>query len=140
MASAPDFDRKMLLLATQLANESDMKALLLSVLETLLKMVQNQPEKDIHVEGLSLIRCVIRLVVKLMGEPAANGYVVIILDSRITLISYFPFELYLSPNSIEPLQHRYRCRAYPAFSMYDSFSSQNIGHPIPGEEWDSSHR
>ncbi|KAI0802995.1 hypothetical protein BC629DRAFT_1284035 [Irpex lacteus] len=74
MASAPDFDRKMLLLATQLANESDMKALLLSVLETLLKMVQNQPEKDIHVEGLSLIRCVIRLVVKLMGEPAANGY------------------------------------------------------------------
>ncbi|KAI0085689.1 meiosis protein SPO22/ZIP4 like-domain-containing protein [Irpex rosettiformis] len=73
MAGAQDFDKKMLLLATQLANESDMKSLLLSVLETLLKAVQKQPDKDIHVEGLSLIRCVIRLVVKLMGEPAANS-------------------------------------------------------------------
>ncbi|KAI0697156.1 hypothetical protein BC835DRAFT_1413864 [Cytidiella melzeri] len=75
MASAPDFDRKMLLLATQLANDSDMKALLLSVLETLLRTIQKQPGRVFHIEGLSLIRCIIRLVVKLMGEPAANSFV-----------------------------------------------------------------
>lgn len=74
MAKAPDFDRKMLLLATQLANESDMKVLLLSVLETLLRLVHEQPNQDIHTEGLSLIRCVIRLVIKLMKEPAANRW------------------------------------------------------------------
>lgn len=72
MASAHDFDRKMLLLATQLANESDMKTLLLSVLETLLEATQRLPNQDIYTNGLSLIRCVIRLVVKLMEEPGCN--------------------------------------------------------------------
>ncbi|KAI0344026.1 hypothetical protein BDW22DRAFT_1412644 [Trametopsis cervina] len=72
MVKAPDFDTKMLLLATQLANESNMKALLLSVLETLLTETRKQPGHGIHYESLALIRCIIRLVVKLMGEPTAD--------------------------------------------------------------------
>lgn len=72
MAEAPDFDRKMLLLATQLANESDMKTLLLAVLQALLDTVQAQDGRDVHLETLTLIRCIIRLTVKLMAEPGVN--------------------------------------------------------------------
>ena len=72
MVEAPDFDRKMLLLATQLANESDMKTLLLAVLEALLDTIQKQDGHQLHTEALTLIRCIIRLTVKLMAEPGVN--------------------------------------------------------------------
>ena len=62
----------MLLLATQLANESDMKSLLLSVLEALLDTVQQQGAQNLHMEALVLIRCIIRLTVRLMAEPGAR--------------------------------------------------------------------
>ena len=98
MVEAPDFDRKMLLLATQLANESDMKSLLLSILEALLDTVQKQRGQNLHLEALVLIRCIIRLTVKLMAEPGArmsvNGY---ICGSRVTLIRLFPPAMTLFP-------------------------------------------
>ena len=72
MAEAPDFDRKMLLLATQLANESGMKSLLLAVLEALLNTIQSQDGQKLRTEALTLIRCIIRLTVKLMAEPGAT--------------------------------------------------------------------
>ena len=72
MVKASDFDRKMLLLATQLANESDMKTLLLAVLETLLDTVRKQDGHHLFMEALTLIRCIIRLTVKLMAEPGAR--------------------------------------------------------------------
>ena len=109
MVNAPDFDGKMLLLATQLANESDMKLLLLSVLEMLLKAVQKQPDKDSHTEGLSLIRCVIRLVVKLMGEPAAKGYVFVTLDSSDHANIVFPL---LSPSLVPTLLNHFNTGMY----------------------------
>ncbi|KAF7794695.1 hypothetical protein EIP86_005833 [Pleurotus ostreatoroseus] len=73
MVQAPDFDRKMLLLATQLANEADMRRLLLSVLEALLESLDAE-QSEIHTEAITLIRCIIRLVVKLMEESPANRY------------------------------------------------------------------
>lgn len=63
----------MLLLATQLANETDMKRLLLSVLEALLESLDAE-QSEIHTEAITLIRCIIRLVVKLMDESPANRY------------------------------------------------------------------
>ena len=72
MAKCPDFDRNMLLLATQLAHESDMKTLLLSILEELLQTVNMRVSDEFQSEALTLIRCIIRLVVKLLGEPGAN--------------------------------------------------------------------
>ncbi|TCD65068.1 hypothetical protein EIP91_003270 [Steccherinum ochraceum] len=77
MVKSSDFDRKMLLLATQLANESDMKTLLLSVLEELLRTLSSQESPDFEAETLTLLRCIIRLVVKLIGEPAANRDVLV---------------------------------------------------------------
>lgn len=74
MVKAPDFDRKMLLLATQLANAIQMKRLLLSVLEALLDTVEIQDSGQIHTEAITLIRCIIRLVLGLMDEPSANRY------------------------------------------------------------------
>lgn len=71
MAGAPDFDRKMLLLATQLAHESDMKGLLLSALDALLQTL-NIREDDTIVEAMIVIRCAIRLIHKLLAEPTAN--------------------------------------------------------------------
>lgn len=76
MVKAADFDRKMLLLATQISHESDMKPVLLSVLEALLKTLtfENSSGETV-VEAMALIRCIIRLVLKLLVEPAANKYV-----------------------------------------------------------------
>jgi hypothetical protein len=79
MANAPDFDYKMLLLATQLANDTNMKQLLLSVLETLLITIQKQPDsRYTHLDSLPLIRCIIRLVIKLMGEPISTGCAIVV--------------------------------------------------------------
>lgn len=68
MATAPDFDRKMLLLATQLAHEADMRGVLLAALEALLKTLQNHGPMDAETEAVLLIRCIIRLVIHLMKE------------------------------------------------------------------------
>lgn len=74
MVQAPDFDRKMLLLATQLAHESDMKGLLLAVLDALLQTLNFREGNNIT-EAMILIRCSIRLILKLLTEPVANQYV-----------------------------------------------------------------
>lgn len=75
MVKAPDFDRKMLLLATQISHESEMKTVLLSVLEELLKTLKLENSGETVVEAMTLIRCIIRLVLKLLVEPAANKFV-----------------------------------------------------------------
>jgi hypothetical protein len=72
MVKAPDFDRKMLHLAMQLSHECDMKSLLLTILEALLKTMAIGDKGDTLVDGMTLIRCIIRLVLKLLSEPAAN--------------------------------------------------------------------
>lgn len=71
MVKSPDFDNKMLLLAVQLAYESDLKALLLAVLESLLANVNSQQGSEFEVEVLTLVRCMVRLVSQLLAEPAA---------------------------------------------------------------------
>lgn len=72
MLRGADFDRKMLLLATQIAHQSEMKAVLLSVLEALLKTLKVGDSGEVVVEAMTLIRCIIRLVLGLLGDPAAN--------------------------------------------------------------------
>jgi hypothetical protein len=61
MIKAPDFDRKMLLLATQLAHENKLKPLLLAVLEGLLKTMRTDGKAPLEseVEALTLIRFVL---------------------------------------------------------------------------------
>ncbi|TBU26328.1 meiosis protein SPO22/ZIP4 like-domain-containing protein [Dichomitus squalens] len=71
MVHASNFNKKMLLLATRLANETGMKHLLLSVLEALLDAslrdgLENQGE------AVTLVRCIIRLVLRMMSEPGSN--------------------------------------------------------------------
>lgn len=61
MVRAPDFDRKMLFVATQLAHEHQMKFLLLDILQAMAASL-NTPDKNIPgemssiVEGLTLAR------------------------------------------------------------------------------------
>lgn len=59
MADAPDFDRKMLLLATKLAHEHKMRSLLLSILEKLLSTLQSNAALETEVEAMILIRFVL---------------------------------------------------------------------------------
>ncbi|KAG8971411.1 hypothetical protein FRC05_011090 [Tulasnella sp. 425] len=59
MAAAPDFDRKMLLLATKLAHEHKMRSLLLSILEKLLSTLQSNAALETEVEAMVLIRSVL---------------------------------------------------------------------------------
>jgi hypothetical protein len=72
MANAPDFDRRMLLLATKLAHESDMSVLLLSVLEALIAALGGQNALHSIVEAITLCRCCIRLVLKLIDEQQSH--------------------------------------------------------------------
>jgi hypothetical protein len=74
MVNAPDFDRSMLLLATQLSHESEMKTLLLVVLEALLNTLKTRESANMITEAITLTRCIIRLVSKLLAEPVANMY------------------------------------------------------------------
>jgi hypothetical protein len=74
MVKAPDFDPKMLHLATQLSHECNMKSLLLTVLCALLKTLTIGDKGDAFVDAMTLIRCTIRLIMKLLNEPAANKY------------------------------------------------------------------
>lgn len=59
MVQSPDFDRKMLLLATQLAHENGMRALLMAILENLLSTLEGSSERESEVEAVTLIRCVL---------------------------------------------------------------------------------
>ncbi|PCH37227.1 hypothetical protein WOLCODRAFT_167392 [Wolfiporia cocos MD-104 SS10] len=76
--NAADFNKKMLMLATRLANEADMKNLLLSVLEALLRTMKTRGDgSELNREAITLIRCIIRLVLQLMAEPGSNRAVLI---------------------------------------------------------------
>ena len=77
MVTATDFDRKMLLLATRLANESDMKGLLLLVLEELLRNMQLHQHLGAQTELVGLVRCIIRLDLKIMTEQTATDLLVL---------------------------------------------------------------
>jgi hypothetical protein len=80
MVKATDFDKKMLLMSTRLAHEADLKMLLLSVLEELLNCVQFDDGVQTEIESVTLIRCTIRLVVRLMADPGTtNRYVCVVL-------------------------------------------------------------
>ncbi|KAG6819251.1 hypothetical protein H0H93_013770, partial [Arthromyces matolae] len=72
MVDASDFDRSMLLLATQLSHQSEMKSVLLSVLQALLKTLKLSNSGETVVEAMTLIRCIIRLALSLLSEPTAN--------------------------------------------------------------------
>lgn len=58
MVQAKKFDRKMLLLATQLAHDANLKMLLLTVLDSLLKFLRSDGGSDNEVEALTMVRYV----------------------------------------------------------------------------------
>ena len=67
MVGAPDFDRRMLFLATQLAYENKMRNLLLKVLWSLLQSLQTDRVLESKfegrsIEGITLIRFVVGLI------------------------------------------------------------------------------
>ena len=72
IVGSPDFARRMLLLATSMAHESDMKTLLLTVLEALLKTLKRENGLEADVEAITLVRCIIRLVHLLLDNEPHN--------------------------------------------------------------------
>lgn len=78
MQKAPDFDRKMLLLATQISHKLEMKPILLSALEALLNTLKTGTNSEVIVEAMTLIRCVIKTALKLLQEPVANVFVLLL--------------------------------------------------------------
>jgi len=88
MMKAPDFDRKMLLLATQISHQSEMKSVLLAVLESLLRTLKIGTNGEMLVEAMSLMRCIVKLTLSLLVEPAANKYChAVILTAGIYLLT-----------------------------------------------------
>jgi hypothetical protein len=90
MLRSPDFDRKMLLLATQISHQSEMKVVLLSVLEALLKTLKVGDSGEVVVEAMTLIRCIIRLALGLLAEPATNQLGTRAVGKNDFSYSYFP--------------------------------------------------
>ncbi|KAG9017874.1 hypothetical protein FRB93_004685 [Tulasnella sp. JGI-2019a] len=72
MVKASDFDRKMLLLATQLAHDNQMRGLLLAVLESLLKTLKETSGRETEVEAITLVRCLIRITLDSLKAPLAD--------------------------------------------------------------------
>lgn len=72
MANAPDFDRKMLLLATKLSHESGLKITILASLEALLKTLHTHGPMDSDAEAICLARCIVRLVIRLIREAVVD--------------------------------------------------------------------
>jgi hypothetical protein len=65
------FDQRMLLMATRLAHETDLRNVLVSVLQDLLDYVRaGKSSTEMNVEPVTLIRCIIRLVLRLIADPA----------------------------------------------------------------------
>lgn len=79
MRHSAGFDRKMLLLATQMTHQLELKGVLLSALEALLATLTSESGSagDAVVDAMTLIRCIIRLVLKLMSDPTAKQRVLI---------------------------------------------------------------
>ena len=69
MVQAPRFRREMLLMATRLAHESDLKGLLLMVLQQLSQSVQGREGREGDVDGIAVLRCLIRLTADLIADP-----------------------------------------------------------------------
>ncbi|KAJ4468487.1 meiosis protein SPO22/ZIP4 like-domain-containing protein [Lentinula lateritia] len=82
MVNAPDFDRQMLLLATKISHESEMKNVLLAILEALLTTLKISKSGETVIEAMALLRCIIRLILKLLAEPIAARSTLI--DSVVT--------------------------------------------------------
>ncbi|KAH9964596.1 hypothetical protein BC827DRAFT_1265857 [Russula dissimulans] len=70
MVHGSGFDERMLLMATRLAHETDLKNVLLAVLQELLDHVTAGKTTGMNVEPVTLIRCMIRLVLRLITDPA----------------------------------------------------------------------
>ncbi|KAK0440725.1 hypothetical protein EV421DRAFT_1814595, partial [Armillaria borealis] len=77
MMKSQDFDRKMLLLATQISHESENRRILLAALEALLKTLKLSKGGETVLEAMSLLRCIIKLVLRLLTEPAADKPILI---------------------------------------------------------------
>lgn len=72
MVQTIDFDKRMLLLATQLAHDANLKTLLLTILDSLLNFLKSQGGFENEIEALTMVRCIIRLVIELIKQPAAE--------------------------------------------------------------------
>ncbi|KAF6758826.1 meiosis protein SPO22/ZIP4 like-domain-containing protein [Ephemerocybe angulata] len=96
MQKAPDFDRKMLLLATQVAHRSEMRLVLLSVLNHLLKTLKFGCSGEIVVEAMTLLRCMIKLILGLLVDPIANRTALIN-----TMVEHFRTAKILAASALE---------------------------------------
>ncbi|KAF9029885.1 SPO22-domain-containing protein [Hymenopellis radicata] len=79
MVKCPDFDRRMLLLATQLSHQSENRLILLAALKALLNTlkVPSTSGGETLVEAMTLIRCILKLVLRLLTETSPNKPILI---------------------------------------------------------------
>jgi hypothetical protein len=78
MVCAQDFDPRMLRLAMQMASERGLRALLFAVLNLLLRAVRGNlgahlERMDFSVEGITLVRCLIRLGKEELGAIGVDA-------------------------------------------------------------------
>ncbi|KAF8913470.1 hypothetical protein CPB85DRAFT_1375650 [Mucidula mucida] len=72
MVKCPDFDRRMLLLATQVSHQSENRLILLTALKALLNTLKVPSGGETLVEAMTLIQHILKLVLWLLTETAPN--------------------------------------------------------------------
>jgi hypothetical protein len=65
----------MLILATQICHRADKKHVLLAVLECLLRSLKVGSGSEAVPETMTLVRCIIKLILGLLVQPATKRYV-----------------------------------------------------------------
>lgn len=75
VVNAPDFDRRMLILATQITHRSDNRRVLMVVLECLLKSLKVGSGSDAAPETMTLVRCIIKLILGSLVQPVTKRWV-----------------------------------------------------------------
>jgi hypothetical protein len=97
MVRAADFDPRMLRLALQMASERGMRALLWATLDLLLRAVrgglgQRLAKLDYGVEGITLVRCLVRLGREELNGPSVDAYVPVERVVELSLMLWFGSE------------------------------------------------
>ena len=110
VVNAPDFDRRMLILATQISHKSDKKHVLLVVLECLLKSLKVGSGSESVPETMTLVRCIIKLILGVLVQPATKRYVYLY-----SVLSFQPSSLLQRDQLIDNIIYHFRTGRFHRF-------------------------
>lgn len=136
VVNAPDFDRRMLILATQITHRSDNRRVLIVVLECLLKSLKVGSGSEAVPETMTLLRCIIKLILGSLAQPVTKRWVSLTCSVVVLTTSLLLYRDELIDNVIYhfrtgELQRVYQKLDFWTRGSYSTDSSRSLCHPGP---------